>query len=547
MMKEQKPKPWYFLFILSSLIFLSLVSVSTLKEGSSDAKDAEPLMQEMPRTSSVLYWNSTWGGDFNDESQSIAFDSQGYIYTLGTYYTSSTDQDLILSKFAPDGTLLWNNTWGKTIDDEEGFDIVIDSQDAIYVAGRSDPSSNFQALIIKFDTSGNDIWNRTWGGSSSEGAFGIGVDGNYLYITGYTWSESIGGGGDIFLTQYDIGGNYLWNTTFPGSPYQDNGRDLIIDTTHDIYVVGNNYTTSSSVGDVIIIKFDADGKILWNETWDSPDDEKGYGISLDSEENLIIAGYNRSGADRDILILKYTNDGEQIWNRSYTVGTLLDQGFSVDVDSQDNIYVAGQVQYSTYNASLLKYNSSGDFQWALEFGGMDDEYGYGVKIDDEDNLFLTGKTLSATPDAYSDLFLLKYVEYAPGAFQLNSDAGNPDEDGKWTLSATASKRSDNYSLYISSNPITTLFSGVQLLKDQKSSFEPVSLSKDDGDYYFLGVAYNKLGNNTASLHVKVQIAEDENGGEEEEEPPTIFGYSVLIVMLTLSLSVVYLIQRQKKF
>ena len=69
----------------------------------------------------------------------------------------------------------WNSTWGPTISGS-GRDIAIDSLDNIYIAGYAWISPPFQAVLVKYDTSGNLIWSRSWDGVHDARAHAVAVD-----------------------------------------------------------------------------------------------------------------------------------------------------------------------------------------------------------------------------------------------------------------------------------------------------------------------------------------------------------------------------------
>jgi hypothetical protein len=120
-------------------------------------------------------WNITWGGINREVLYDLEFDSEGNIYGLG--YTESYgfgsfgSTDLLLIKFDSMGTVIWNRTWGGSKNDG-GNSIFINSDDSIYCCGYT---NNYgvnlsDIVLLKFDTNSNLIWNITWGrGSTDEG------------------------------------------------------------------------------------------------------------------------------------------------------------------------------------------------------------------------------------------------------------------------------------------------------------------------------------------------------------------------------------------
>lgn len=131
-------------------------------------------------------------------------DSLGNIYvtgwTSGSIGTANKDKtgsnDIWLSKFSPDGTQLWTKQFGSEGDDGTYLaDIVIDSQDNIFLTGYSDEDSSadtykqtVNAFVAKFDTNGNNKWVQEFGSKYNlTYATGVTTDNNgKLFVTGYT-------------------------------------------------------------------------------------------------------------------------------------------------------------------------------------------------------------------------------------------------------------------------------------------------------------------------------------------------------------------------
>lgn len=81
------------------------------------------------------FWNITRGGPGADEGWSVAVDDVGYVYFAGFDRVSEATADIFLRKLSPDGTELWNSSWGGLFDDE-AF-VVTTLGEYVYVGGRT--------------------------------------------------------------------------------------------------------------------------------------------------------------------------------------------------------------------------------------------------------------------------------------------------------------------------------------------------------------------------------------------------------------------------
>jgi hypothetical protein len=104
--------------------------------------------------------------------------------------------------------------------------------------------------VAKFNVSGDQMWNKTWGGSSYDEASGIAVDLNdNLYITGHTNSYEYQ---KLFVLKFSAEGTKMWSNVLDFS-VEDMGRDIIVDSFGDIYVVGNTFSINGRK-DILIVK-----------------------------------------------------------------------------------------------------------------------------------------------------------------------------------------------------------------------------------------------------------------------------------------------------
>jgi len=273
----------------------------------------------------LLDWYRTWGGN-NDWAENVAVDSNNNIYLAGrTDSFGSSDYDAFLAKYAPNGTLLWDRVWGRFEVNyhEYGIDVAVDGNNNIYLTGHTSYAGSAYAFLVKYDSDGNQLWNRTWGGVLPDVAFGIAVDNNdYIYLVGHTQNLAVGGI-DTFLIKYDSNGNNLWNRTW-GGINDDTAKGVAIDDTNNIYVTG--YYSPGAGNDVFLLKYNTGGTLLWNRTWDGSADDRGWDVTIDNDNDIYITGefYNISQAKNDLLLINSTlQDNKEFEYNNFMNETLI--------------------------------------------------------------------------------------------------------------------------------------------------------------------------------------------------------------------------------
>ncbi len=360
----------------------------------------------------ALLLQKTWGGSNADIGRGVAAGSTGNIYVTGetTSFSPGFHSSISLLKYDTTGALFWQKIWsGSASENDIGYGVVADVSGNIYVTGYTQiliPSPPqilaSDVLLLKFDSSGNLLWQRTWGGSNDDAGYSVAVDssGN-IYVTGYTWSFGAGGS-DVLLLKFDPHGSLLWQKTWGGSN-ADIGRSVAVDSSGNIYVTG--YTNSFGAGgnDVLLLKFDSSGSLLWQLTWGGSSTDAGYGVAVDASGNVYVTGYtNSTGAGgNDVLLLKFDSAGSLLlpWQKTWG-GSSDDEGFGVAVDSSGNVYVTGYTfsfGAGIYDVLLLKFDSSGSLLWQKTWGGSSNDVGYGVAVDFSGNALVAGSVSEAPP------------------------------------------------------------------------------------------------------------------------------------------------------
>jgi len=179
------------------------------------------------RTNSThgLQWNHTYGGTGYDYPSGIVELEDGFM--LGGSYTnvSAANLDYILIRTDINGTPLWNVTFGNS-EDQWCRQMIVCSDGGFLLCGyTSNPVTNTDIWLVKTDSSGNHVWNRTF----STGEYDVAHDVTELQDGGYAVSGGIkdGNEGVLLLLRIDSVGNQLWNRTFARG----------VDRTFDCYTV----------------------------------------------------------------------------------------------------------------------------------------------------------------------------------------------------------------------------------------------------------------------------------------------------------------------
>lgn len=155
-------------------------------------------------------------------------------------------------------------------------------------------------------------WAHSWGGEANDQIEAVFYDGqDSLYAVGQT--SSFGAGGrDLLLLKLDMLGNLVWARAW-GGELDDAGNDVVPAGDGNIFTVGYTSNFGAGLPDVLAQKWTPDGDLLWSTTWGESKEEMGMGASQ-SAGNLFIAGFTSSfHSSLDVLLLRVSASGEVEW------------------------------------------------------------------------------------------------------------------------------------------------------------------------------------------------------------------------------------------
>jgi predicted secreted protein len=277
---------------------------------------------------------------------------------------------------------------------DEGASVQQTSDDGFIIAGLTNSSGagGYDAWLIRTDASGDKVWDKTLGGAYDDVCWSARqtADGGYI-ITGYT---NAGGATirDLWLIKTDSSGNRVWDKTFGGTDY-DQGNSVQL-TSDGYVVVGSTMSYGAGGHDVWLIRTDASGDKTWDKTFGGTSDDYGLSIQQTSDEGFIIAGLTDSygaGSD-DVWLIKTDASGNRVWDKTFG-GTSDDGGYSVQQTSDEGYIIAGLTD--SYGAGgddvwLIKTDASGNKVWDRTFGGMGKDVGNSVQQTSDGGYVITG-------------------------------------------------------------------------------------------------------------------------------------------------------------
>lgn len=334
-----------------------------------------------------LIWEKTFGGSNSDFGIDIKTHTGSEIYVGGN--SSSIDGDVTENnggndfwfiKLNENGELLQEDNYGGS-NDEYFKDLLIDGNDDFYLLGgtRSDDGDisfnhgEKDVWIVKADSNGELLWEKSFGGSNvEEGKVTLVKEDSSLIIGAVT--NSIDGDltknyglNDYWIFNIDRSGALIWQKVFGGSR-SDVLKDIL--KTNDGFLIGGNSNSydgivgeNKGLSDVWFVKVYSNGILNWHAT------------------------YGGSGSDNCSKIIKGTNSSYLVANQS--------DSYDFDVDGhigETDIWILELCEsyFTKQNYSICEGDSlewEGDYY--LQAGNYSNKYKSQCNLDSTNNLALS--------------------------------------------------------------------------------------------------------------------------------------------------------------
>jgi len=341
-----------------------------------------------------------------------------FVFLLTTYSYSQS---------AP--TIQWQNDIGGFDGDYLGIGSVQQTSDGGYIIGgwsdsdstgdkTEDSNGDDDYWIIKTDSTGNIQWQNSIGGTGPDRLNSLQQtrDGGYILAgtsgsnisgdkTENTWNNS----DDYWIVKTDAAGNILWQNTIGGN--QSDYLQSIEETNDGGYILGG-YSNSDTSGDKTeyclnysadywIVKTDSVGIVQWDNT---------------------IGGYSND----DLFSVHQTSDG------GYILGGV--SGSNISADKSENC--VGQADFW-----IVKTDAVGNIQWQNTIGGDNIEGLYSIQQTNDGGYIFGGRSdsnisgdKSEDSNGSSDYWLVKTD--ASGNIQWQNTIGGSDADVLYSIRQT---------------------------------------------------------------------------------------------------------------
>ncbi|MBV6442102.1 MAG: hypothetical protein EPGJADBJ_03802 [Saprospiraceae bacterium] len=330
-------------------------------------------------TSSLLAWSQTRFSslyDYNNQYQ-VAFtilelQNGGYLIGSKNIGPEYSDNKLLLHRL----DALGNEIWQKEIN-KEGYIYYLDFgamlrlPDGNYLlAGdyKEIITELYDVFLIKIDTSGNVLWEKTYGTSDKNdffGNFALTPDSTYIQVCGQT--RRTDASGNIWLFKTDLDGEVIWDEEISQTGWQ-HGQHLAMLNTGSFWLASRYETADLS--QYKVYKINDSGQSVWEHKLGSQYDDSGFPkiVALPDGSSIFTGAVGTTDWRVHLAYaVKLSPSGEIVWEKTYHTG-FSSSAFAQPVVLEDgSAILSGSVDFDTLSspryARFWKINAEGDMIW----------------------------------------------------------------------------------------------------------------------------------------------------------------------------------------
>jgi hypothetical protein len=266
-------------------------------------------------------WAKAYGSKRKDHGRQVVGLMDGN-YAMVGYTEGFHDQfkEILIIKLDKNGKKIWSKSYGLDRNDFATY-VQATSDGGMVVLGETinniGHEKNQDILIFKIDKNGNVQWSRIYGGNNTEYGYGIQETADKGYIISGETNSFGSGDWDFYAIKVNVDGDIEWSKAY-GGKNTDYGR-FAVQLKDGSYIMGGNSLSFGTTGlDLILIKLDPKGNILWSKSYGGEGTD--YMLEIKNiPSGILVGGYTNSfgvkGEDGFVMAVK--DDGKINWCKAY--------------------------------------------------------------------------------------------------------------------------------------------------------------------------------------------------------------------------------------
>ncbi|MFW9849044.1 MAG: hypothetical protein ACFFF4_07885, partial [Candidatus Thorarchaeota archaeon] len=288
-------------------------------------------------------WTDIRGSTNSEEAVSITQAVGGDDITVAGYYMNN-GEDYSLKRIDNTGTSVWTRTYSEQYNQRPN-QIISCSDGGFAIAGsyQSTLGAPPNAFILRTFGTGYEDWRADFGAAGADEALSVVQCSNGDFVlVGYTRSYG-GSDKDLWVIRLDSTGTEIWNRVY-GLSFDDWGEQIIQCEDGGFAIVGTTRSYGSSDQDIWLVRLNSTGHLLWHKFYGGVLDDYGKSI-VECDTGFALTGTTESygSGNGDVILIRTDDSGNLLWRHEYgenyadngnSIVKCLDGGFVIAGDSK---------------------------------------------------------------------------------------------------------------------------------------------------------------------------------------------------------------------
>ena len=279
------------------------------------------------------------------------------------------------------GNLLWDKTYGG--DGADSATAVVAVSDGLVFVGQTNSKGAGldEFWLVRTDNKGEIVWDKTYGGQVQEYATALVSLPDGFAAAGYVFVPKDAGQPNLRLIRTNLKGELLWDKSYGGAG-QDIGHALAV-ADGGFASAGGTNSKGAGGGDFWLVRTDATGMLLWDKT---------YGTKYKEEANAVVVlsdGFALAGRTAkpingkggyNFWLVRTDSAGTVLWDNAYDASEYdMAQGLVATADGfalfGNSINDDGS---NKMNSWLVRTDALGNVLWTNAYSGAAQGVGFGL-------------------------------------------------------------------------------------------------------------------------------------------------------------------------
>ncbi len=344
-------------------------------------------------------WQLRAGGPADDAALAVVALADGSLVAAGwTESKGKGKHDAWLLGTDAAGKLAWDVAYGGDQTDEAYALQAIAGGYVFAGSTQSKGAGKRDGWLVRTDEKGQFQWESAFGGAQDEEIYGLAAVPDGFLLAGYSDSK-VPGVTRMWIVRTDAAGKFMWDQTY-GVTELDAAYGVTALADGGFAVIGE--TSPAGIEHLWLQRLDAGGKSLWSKSYHGSGNDTGWAIAAVAD-GFALAGYaHPNGEPKHPWLVRVDQDGKLLWEKTYGDG----EAFGLAATATGLVLAGTAVVNGKPALGLRGVMADGKPVWDKQFGAGPQDVARALAVFPDGSLGVAGIG-TALNDPHTDAWLLR--------------------------------------------------------------------------------------------------------------------------------------------